>query len=154
MNKKLLIGLITTLVLVFSSSLCFANDALNDATHGAQNVVGGAENAIKDTMNGVTDATKNMTNKAENGMNNITNSMKENGDNNNTKKDTNNETANRDNNNNYTAVRTSAEGTTTFMGMNATTWTWLIIGIAAIAVIALVWYYSAQFANSNYKDRD
>ena len=151
MNKKLLIGLITTLVLVFSSSFCFANDALNDAAHGAQNVVGGAENAIKDTMNGVTDATKNMTNKAENGMNNVTENMKDNGDNNTTRKDTNNETRT---DNNYTAVRTSTEGSTTFMGMNATTWTWLIIGTAAIAIIALVWYYSAQFANSNYKDRD
>lgn len=152
MNKKLLIGLMTAIILVFSSSLCFANDALNDAAHGAQNVVGGAENAIKDTVNGAANMTKDMTNKAENGMNNVTENMKDNGDNNTTRKDTNNETSTNDDN--YTAVRTSTEGSTTFMGMNATTWTWLIIGIATIAIIALVWYYSAQFANSNYKDRD
>ena len=151
MNRKLLIGLITILTIVFSSSLCFANNALNDAAHGAQNVVGGAENAIKDTVNGAANITKDMTNKAENGMNNVANSIKENGNNDNTKKDTNNETAN---NNGYTAVRTSTDGTTTFMGMNATTWTWLIIGIATIAIIALVWYYSTQFTNSSYKDRD
>ena len=44
---------------------------------------------------------------------------------------------------------------TAFMGMNATTWTWLIIGIAAIAIIALVWYYSSQLkSSSNYDNRD
>ena len=47
-------------------------------------------------------------------------------------------------NGDYTATRTStnAEGDATFMGMTATMWTWLIMGIAAIAIVALVWYYS------------
>ena len=49
--------------------------------------------------------------------------------------------------NNYTATRTSADNT--FMGMNSTAWTWLILGIAAIAIIALVWYYSSQLNNND-----
>ena len=54
------------------------------------------------------------------------------------------------------ATRTSTAATTenTFMGMNATAWTWLILGIAAIAIIALVWYYSAQFTSSHHNDQD
>ena len=40
------------------------------------------------------------------------------------------------------------------MGMNATMWTWLIIGIATIAIVALVWYYSMQMRSSNYDDKD
>ena len=58
-------------------------------------------------------------------------------------------------NKNYTATRTST-GTeaNTFMGMTATSWTWLIMGIAAIAIVALVWYYSSQMRSSNYDDRE
>ena len=57
------------------------------------------------------------------------------------------------NNNDYTATRTSATDNT-FMGMNSTAWTWLILGIAAIAIVALVWYYSMQIRSSNYDGRD
>ena len=52
---------------------------------------------------------------------------------------------------NYNATRTSTNPT--FMGMSGTAWTWLIIGIAAIAIIALVWYYSMQVTNNNHHDR-
>ena len=54
---------------------------------------------------------------------------------------------------NYTATRTAAdEGT--LLGMNATAWTWLIIGMVGIAIIALVWYYSMQHdtIDKNYED--
>lgn len=39
------------------------------------------------------------------------------------------------------AARTSTD-TTTVTGMSQTAWTWLILGVAAIAIIAVVWYYS------------
>ena len=29
----------------------------------------------------------------------------------------------------------------TFMGMNATAWTWLVIGVLGVLVIGLIWYY-------------
>ena len=57
------------------------------------------------------------------------------------------------NNGNYNATRTATTANT-FMGMNSTAWTWLIIGIAAIAIIALVWYYSMQLRSSDYDNRD
>ena len=43
-------------------------------------------------------------------------------------------------NNGYTATRTST-AQDTFMGMNATAWTWLIIGVLGVLVIGLIWYY-------------
>ena len=59
---------------------------------------------------------------------------------------------NNDNNNdgNYDATRTSADNTA--MGMNSTAWTWLILGIAAVAIIALVWYYSMQLNNDRHNN--
>ena len=50
----------------------------------------------------------------------------------------------------YNAARTSTD-TTTVAGMSQTAWTWLILGVAAIAIIAVVWYYSMQFTNTGRK---
>ena len=152
MNKKLAIILSIFIAIIFSFSVCFANDMLNDAAEGVRNVVGGAENAVKNVANDVSNATKDATNSVENKANDVMNNIKTNGDNDNTVKDTNNETRTTTNGN-YTATRTNAEGST-LMGMNATTWTWLIIGLAAIAIVALVWYYSMQMRSSNYDDKD
>ena len=151
MNKKLAIILNVFIAAILSFSVSFANDMLNDAAEGVRNVVGGAENAVEGAANGV----KGATNSVENKANNVMNDIRDNGDNHNTAKDTNNETRTTTNSmtGNYTATRTNAEGST-LMGMNATTWTWLIIGIAAIAIVALVWYYSMQMRSSNYDDKD
>lgn len=152
MNKKIGISIAIIISMIFSFTVCFANDGGNmvqDAANGVRNVVGGAENAVEDAAKGVTDGAKNITNnienvgnKAENKASNMTGSDNSN----NSRIST---------NNSYTATRTST-GTeaNTFMGMTATSWTWLIMGIAAIAIIALVWYYSAQMRSSNYDDRD
>ena len=56
------------------------------------------------------------------------------------------------NNSNYNATRTSTTTNNTFMGMSATAWTWLIIGVAGIAIIALVWYYGTQVRTSHNDD--
>lgn len=148
MSKKLII---TTCILIasiiFSFSICFANDASNmleDAANGVRNVVGGAENAIENAAGGVSNTAKNATEGVENGMNKASNSVS------NTMS-----SATRDNNGSYTATRTATdEGAATFMGMTATAWTWLIMGIAAIAIVALVWYYSSQLRTSHYDDND
>ena len=66
--------------------------------------------------------------------------------------------ANFDNNagTNYNTTRvatTDTTGNATFMGMDANMWTWLIVGIAAIAIIALIWYYTMQLRSSdNHRD--
>jgi len=40
------------------------------------------------------------------------------------------------------------------MGMTSTAWTWLILAVAAVAIIALVWYYSNQITRDNYSNRN
>lgn len=137
MYKKLLFGISIILCIIFSFSFCFAADGVQDAVNGVRNVVGGAEKAVEDAAKDVSNASKSATNTIEKDTSNVIGS-------------------NMNNPNNYNATRTSAEaGTTgTFMGMSSTAWTWLILGITGIAIIALVWYYSMQFNNNNYNNRN
>lgn len=152
MYKKLLLSAVVLVAIVFSFNVCFANDGLKDAADGVRNVVGDAENAVEDAAKDISNASKNATGDIEKGANNVGNDMKNtaNSTMDNAKKDFAETT-----NNDYMATRTSTATTeNTFMGMNATAWTWLILGIAAIAIIALVWYYSAQFTSSRHNDQD
>lgn len=169
MHKKLLIGIALILSLILSFSVCFANDELQKAANSVRDAVGGAENAVEDAAKGVSNASKDATNSIENGGNNVGNAIKDGANNaGNEIKDSADKTGNAikngadkagtaiedtfngSRNNNYTATRTSAENT--FMGMNSTAWTWLILGIAAIAIIALVWYYSMQLTNNSHNN--
>lgn len=144
MYRKLFISLTVLLTIIFSFSICFATDGLKDAADSVRNAVGGAENAVEGAVKDMTDASKNATSHMENAANNIGNTIMHNGNNNDTAKDTNNNVRN----DGYVATRTSTGST--FMGMGSTAWTWLILGIAAIAIIALVWYYSMQLNGSNH----
>ena len=125
MQKKLFITFAIIISIIFSFSVCFAADMLTEAT-----------NAVRDTVNNAGNAIKNTGNTVERDMHNATSSR--------------NTTTN---NGTYTATRTSTNGNATFMGMNATAWTWLILGIAAIAIIAVVWYYSNQLTSENNHSR-
>ena len=96
-----------------------------------RNTVGGAENAIEGAVKDVTNTT-NMGITRDNAQST-----------------------------NYTANRTATTGTTTnantgtFLGMSSTMWTWLILAVAVVAIIALVWYYSNQLTRTrNYDDND
>lgn len=146
MYKKLLISTALLIIGIFSFTICFANNGLQDAANGVRNVVGGAENAVEGAAKDISNASKDATGKMEQGANNAGNAVMNNKDNNN---DARTGTANND----YTATRTAATDTT-FMGMNATAWTWLIMGIVAIAIVALVWYYSMQLRSSDTNGRD
>lgn len=139
MYKKLLIASSFIIMAIFSFSFCYANNGLQDAADGVRNVVGGAENAVEDAAKNISNASKDATGKMEQDANNMTNNNRNNNMN--------------TNNTNYTATRTSATNNT-FMGMNATAWTWLIMGIAGIAIVALVWYYSMQLRSSNYDGKE
>ena len=138
MYKKMLVIFAILTIGIFSFSVCFANNdgsMLQDAANGVRDAVGGAENAIEDGAKGIANTTKGATGSAENAMENKDNSgMTQNN--------------NRTNNSNYTTTRTATTNQT-FMGMSSTAWTWLIIGIAGIAIVALVWYYGSQIRTSN-----
>ena len=85
--------------------------------------------------------------------------MSENNNNNDNNNNNNDNANNNDNNNanndnndngNYTATRTSADNT--MLGMNSTAWTWIILGIAAVGIIAIVWYYTSQVNSHNNRN--
>lgn len=144
MYKKLLTSIAILIIGIFSFTVCFANNGLEDVANDVRNVVGGAENAVEDAAKDISNTSKDITGGIENGANNMANDIMNN-NNDNTKTSM--------KNNNYTATRTSTTGNT-LMGMNATAWTWLIIGIATIAIVALVWYYSMQIRSSEYNSKD
>ena len=54
-------------------------------------------------------------------------------------------------NSGYSATRTTTDTT---MGMSQNVWIWFVLGVAAIAIIAVVWYYSMQFTNTGRHGRN
>ena len=150
MNKKFFISLGITLSIIFSFTFCFATDngpgsALGNTANNVRNVVGGVENTVENAARDVSNTSKDATGSVENKMHNDTNAKNDNHAA--TGKTTTSNTDGR-----YNARRTSTG--TTLMGMTNTGWTWLILGIAAIAIIAVVWYYSMQFTNNNNNNDD
>ena len=154
MQKKLFFVFAIIVSIIFSFSICFAADnPLKDATNTVRNAVDNTEDAVEGAMHNAGDAIHNTTEKAENTMENAGNMIE--GAGNTVEKDMKNTTSMVTNTNKdgYTAARTSTNGSATFLGMNATAWTWLILGIAAIAIIAVVWYYSTQITSENNHSR-
>ncbi len=163
MYRKLFAIITILAITIFSFSVVLATDdnggMLQDAANGVRNVVGGAENAVEDGARDIANVSKDATGDMENGASNATaggtnanSDSNRNTDNNNGSTDNTNGATGATTNGNtgsYTATRTGAEQGATFMGMNSTAWTWLIIGIAGIAIVALVWYYGTQVNNSN-----
>ena len=144
MTKKILIAVLVSAILSLCCGFCFAastqsnsvnlgneissslNKGANSVGNVAEDVVGAGEQAV----NGVGDAFRNMDNR--------------NNDNNNN----NNGTWNNDNRtttDGYSTMRTTAEGTQATNGtMSTTTWMWIIFAIAAVIIIAAIWYYAMQ----------
>lgn len=147
MKKKLLVSLAIIISVIFSFTFCFAADngnGLKDAADGVRNFVGGVENTAQNAAMDVSNTSKDITGDMEKGMDKVTG---------------------RNSNNHHTDIMGSTDGDngryttsrvntgdTTVLGMNSNAWTWLIVGIAAIAIIALIWYYSMQFTNHNRND--
>lgn len=127
MAKKIF-SFIIALSIMFATSFVFAESELKDSAdktgHTMQNVVNGAGTILKDAGEGIKDGARNVGETVNNGARDMTRT---------------------DNNDGYTAARTSNNGT--IMGMSGTTWTWLVLGIAALAIVALVWYYAMQNKN-------
>ena len=136
MYKKVFLTFVLFLLIsLFSFSICLANEQmLNDAANNVKDSINKSENSIENGAKDISDKAKNMTKDAENKMQNMENDMM--------------------NNNTYTSTRTATNiDEPNYMGMSATSWTWLIVGIVAIAIIALIWYYAIQ-SNNNYSDVD
>lgn len=137
MNKKFFVSFAIILCAIFSFTVCFANtdgigNDLGQARNDIRNFVGGVEDTVENAAKDVSNTSKDVTGDVENGMKNNNDGFMGSMD---------------DNNGRYSATRTSTDNTV--LGMSSTAWTWLIVGIAAIAIIAVIWYYSMQFTNTN-----
>lgn len=110
-------------------------------------MVDDAKNMMDNTMN----AADTLGNKAENGIDDMKNSITNTVDN--MKDDTKTEmnTLESNTNSNYTVARTSSVSNQTFLGLGSTAWTWLIVAVTVVGVVAIVWYY---FADNNTISRD
>ena len=136
---KKIISLLTIIALVFFTSSVFATnetkDSMTKAGNTVRNVVGGAENVVEDAAGAIGTGVKDIGNAVRDGAEGFTNTF-------------NNNDA-RTYNATRTTTRRAGESTTTgsFLGMSANTWTWLVLAIAAIAIVGLVWYYAMQNKN-------
>lgn len=141
MKRKIYIAILTVFtILAVSCSYCFANNTTSSAVDGIRNVVGGAENVVEDVGKGVSEGIKNVTDAGKNTMENMTSGK-------------NVQNARTTNNTNYTATRTTARTTSAGnTGINSTMWTWIIMAIVGIVIIALVWMYAKQ--NNTYNNKN
>ena len=151
MQKKIFFSVtILAIITFFSISTSFANsnmvnDAVNTTEGGVNTVVNGVEDAgqavgnfvgdvghaagniVEDVVNGAGSLVEDGKNTLESGANATSNTL-------------NSATS-------YTAQRTSADNGT-FLGMNADAWSWIIVGVFGIAIVALVLFYGNQHSNA------
>lgn len=151
MKKKFyIIALLIVSMLILSFSYTFAANE-PQAVQGIRNVVGGAENIVEDAGKGIVDGVRNVTSGGENMMENAARDVQ------NGAQDAGNRITGAMTDDNYDATRTTTRsadvnnGEGTFLGINGTTWAWLIIAVVAVAIIALIWMYVRQ-NNNSYND--
>ena len=142
LKKSLIILSIFSLVL-FTSSICFAanlmqgaESTLERAGEGVHNMVNGATEAAGNAKDGVSSMVEDIKNGAENAGDKARDGMSK----------AEGAVSDMTTDNGYTATRTSASGITN----TGTNFVWIILAIAAIAIVALVWYYGAQVDNRNH----
>lgn len=122
MKKKfLLISALLIMLLAIATSTVLANNALNTVGNVAEDVTSAAGNVL---TTGV-DAVRNTVDDVATGITNMGN---------------NNRSGN--GNTGYTATRTNTNAT--WLGMDASMWTWLIMAILGVAIVAMIWFYAKQ----------
>lgn len=140
MKKKSLLFFVT---LILFLSIAVSSFAMNNMANGVKNVVGGTENMIENVGNNISNGVKNGVNTVSHGAQNLATDVK------NGMQNTGNAlVSGTTNNNNYSATRTNT-GDITIAGMTTNTWSWIIIGITAAAIVILIWSYVKQ---KNYND--
>lgn len=147
MKKRFLFTLVATILFL---SIAISSFAMGNIANDVRNFVGGTENTIENVGNNVAGGIKNGFNTVEHGAENVASDMKSGA-----QKAGNSVMGMTTNNNNggYTATRTS--GNAAIAGMSTNTWTWIIVGITAAAIVTLVWSYIKQKnKNDIYIDSD
>lgn len=166
MLKKSLICALAIIILSLCCTICFANEKGNNINLGneimksidktensmknvvsgnvvkdAGNMVNDEMNMIKNGVNNVGEGMRDAGNTVRNGANNVRNDMDRDNDNNN-----NNAGVAGTNGGNYNTARTSVDQTLNggVNTMTATTWMWIILIVAAVTIMAAIWYYATQ----------
>lgn len=148
MKKKFLI--VATLLVIFSfftfSYTFAANNTMDNAVNGVRNFVGGTENVIEDASRNAANGIRSGINSIDNSMQDANNDMMDNGN-----ATTGSGTPNATNENtNYTATRTGTDttgATGLFGNVSNSVWSWLILAIVGIIIVALVLFYANQNRN-------
>ncbi len=152
MKKRFLLTLVVTILF---TSIAISSFAMDNVVNGIRNAVGGAENTIENIGSDVAGGIRNGFNTLQNGAENVSDDVR-NGmhDAENTTGNAVMGTVNNNNNNGYTATRTSTDEMK-IAGMTTNTWSWIIMGITAAAIVILVWSYIKQKnKNDIYIDSD
>lgn len=137
-RKILFLSLLSLVLSICTSVVCFANTNNtvtlgNEITSSMENGMDNMKNAADDVLDGGRRVIRDGADAVSNSMDNMIN---DNGNNNN---------YNRDYNNGYNTVRTSEEtNLTNNSTMSTTTWMWIIFALAAIVIVAAIWYYAMQ----------
>ena len=140
MKKKFFI--VATLLAILSLFAVSYTFATTNAVNDVRNVVGGAENVIEDAGKGIVNGVKDGMNTVKNGAKDVGNDVK------NGMNDMGRTT-------NYTATRTATTTDNGLLGnVSNTVWSWLIIAIVAIVIVALVLFYANQNKNTTTYHND
>ena len=111
-------------------------DSVKDMSNNVKNVIGGAENTVENAVKDTSNSIKSTTNLIEESGKNITENAKNTA--NNIGKDA-----------DYTAKRTATGTTNAGNTLGVETWSWVIVAIVAIAIIALFWYFVSHSKNND-----
>lgn len=138
MKKKFfVISALLVSLLAISTSYAFANtNMVNTIEHAAQNITSDAGNMLNNSANATKNTINNISAGTQRTGNNIVSGT----------------TTNNNRTGNYNATRTNTNAT--WLGMDSTAWTWLIMGIVAVAIIALVWSYARQKNTSTHSNNE
>ncbi len=152
MLKKSLIILSVFCLIVFLSTACFATNlvegtknALDSAGNGVEAMVNGAEGAMENAKNGMGNMMSDMGEGMQNVMDDVKDGM---GNDDMTNHDTTGMTGTDDGG--YNAERTATTRAISADGASAGTnsaFVWIVLAIAAVIIVALVWYYGTQTEN-------
>lgn len=172
MLKKSLICTLAIVILSLCCTICFAAEDGNKINLGNEimksidktensmknvvsgNVINDAGNMVRDGINSVEDGMNDVGNGMRNAGNTVGGTIDDmgnmNNDNNNINNNDNNDNNNTAvtglNNGGYNTTRTSVDQTLNngINTMTATTWMWIILIVAAVTIMAAIWYYATQ----------
>ena len=154
------------ILLLLSTTISFATNDMDKVNKDINNAINSEKEMLRNSGNAIKDSSKMLETKTKNGIENIkkdseksadkikneTNTIKNNIDNtlnNNSNIEKNEIYEENKNYDNYAVTRTST-GTNLDNNMFSNVWTWLIIAVIAIVVIALIMYYARQSNVTTY----